>query len=215
MLARNASDFGLIRIRHHPPAQRSIDSLRDLQSRKQREKRGEHIEHRSGQYVALQYPSGRVQLTAALRGWQYDDLAKAMPPEMLYRYAEADPSLQKLLVRLGWVSSFDAAEQCEAEPGEQPSARPALPEWLGSMQVRPHYSVLAGSPLGGPVEIVIRRRDGYGYVTRLQYLESHERDALLAHFWNAIPACIRALGGTPEEAYATYVAGKRRGYLRG
>jgi hypothetical protein len=83
------------------------------------------------------------------------------------------------------------------------------------MEVRPHPSVLAGYPLGGPVEIVIRRRDGYGYVTRLQYLESHERDALLAHFWNDIPACIQALADTPEEAYAKYVAGRRRGYLRG
>lgn len=212
-LARNATDFALIRVRHRPPAQRSLDSLRDIQARQRKERRGEHIEYRVGEYTARQYPTGRVHLTASIRGLDMPDLAKGVDAATMHRMADADPAFMRLLERIGWASRSNPAYEQEA-PAEASNAVPALPDWLGSMQVRPYHTVLAGNPLGGPVEIAITRCNGYRYTTRLHYLEPTELEALLAFYWQEVPACIRSLGETPEAAYRTYVAGYRRGHLR-
>jgi hypothetical protein len=190
-----------------------MESLRDIQARKRRERKGERIEHRVGEYTAMQYPNGRVHLTAPLRGLDVPDLAKGMDAATLHRMAEANPMFMRLLEKIGWASRNNREYEQEA-PTTPSSDVPELPEWLGSMQVRPHVDVSNGRPLGGPVEILITRRDGYRYVTRMTSLEPAERDALLKFYWHEVPPSIRVLGETPEEAHRTYAAAYRRGYLR-
>lgn len=207
MLARNRGDFELIRSRVMPPASRTLAGLRDLQERRRRERLGEVRHFQEGDWGAEQFPTGRVRLVSARRGWDTHDLARGIDPKRLFDIAVTDPDLAALLVRLGWIDSTPIREAGEA-------TAPKLPSWLVGMEVRPDPAVLAGHALGGPVPVAIRRSDGTHYVKAMHLLEREEADALCRFFWGQVPQCIRALAETPAEAYRRYQSSKFRGYIR-
>ncbi|WP_143220427.1 MULTISPECIES: hypothetical protein [unclassified Achromobacter] len=172
------------------------------------------MEYREGEYVARQSPTGRVHLTASIRGWDIPDLAERMDGATLYRTAAADPAFRTLLVRLGWIEGGGPAQESAAVSEEQQSV-PSLPEWLGGIEVHAAPEVLNGSPLGGAVDVIMTHRDGQRYRVGLLNLEARDKDALFKHFWHLVPDSIRALADTPDAAHTRYVAAKLRGYLRG
>lgn len=208
MLARNRGDFELIRRRIMPPAGHTLAGLRDIQDRKRRERKGEVRHYQEGDWRAEKFPTGRVRLVSARRGWDMDDLAAGIGAKRLFDMATTDRDLAALLVRLGWIDS--------ATPYTHPdAAAPQLPPWLTGMEVRPDPAVLAGHALGGPVFVAVRRSNGSHLVKAMHCLEREEADALCRFFWEHVPPCIKALAEAPAEAYLRYQSSKLRGYIRG
>jgi hypothetical protein len=102
-LARNKQDFALIRKGIHPPANRSREGWLDRHERMRKERAGDCLRYECGQYVAEQFPTGRVRLIAPHLHINTPDLKRDMPAARVYSLALSDPDFLTLLRRLGWA----------------------------------------------------------------------------------------------------------------
>jgi len=103
MLTRNQADFKHIRSGIHPPAKQSREGWLDRHERQRRDRFGEFVEYRVGQYTARQYPTGRVSLDAPHLHISTQDMQKSMDPARIYQLGMTDPDFLQLLQRLGWA----------------------------------------------------------------------------------------------------------------
>lgn len=102
MLNRNKGDFHLLRQGVMPPANNTRDGWLDRLERINREQSGECSRYEIGQYVAEQFPTGRVRLIAPHLHIDNHDM-KAMQPQRVYQLALDDPDFLLLLRHLGWA----------------------------------------------------------------------------------------------------------------
>jgi hypothetical protein len=65
------------------------------------------------------------------------------------------------------------------------------------------------------VAVTITKRNGEQYTQSLRSLGDVDRSVLLSRYWMKVPADVRILGDTPEEALREYAAAKARGWFKG